>query len=456
MAQSATTTTIVCEIGASTKPSPSPMPTWYSRHHLASMAGGAVMFTSGGMAMAHGLGWTQFRVTGFNQHFHCSWFVAVIIGTMISVQLGKYMPKKFIAGISSLLILAGGTIFIADHNTMDSLVAGRYLNGIAVGLLTPQFLSHIADISRVNQRGACLGLEQFSVTLGVALQMIISKQWEEKSHFAANRLHGILDVILAILAAISLCYFVESPLDYLRMGDEASALSSLARLQRPPRVNKTHLSEQENLSATSWLGPLAKMLVFRSMMLALTFSMPLSEVLNGSSAANVVVWPIITAAGLRLVGSFLSLIVVDKIGRKFPSILTAGTVGALMLAISILCLKHGGLNNSNIKSYLSVLCMAIQFCAGLFAPITSAYMGEAFPIKAKTYCLGVCVILEQAIQIAVILANIGFGIKVLLLVESVMILVAFVFFCITMPETSHKTPREAQKMFRYFFNWKFV
>ncbi|XP_005186711.1 uncharacterized protein LOC101893376 isoform X2 [Musca domestica] len=465
MSQSPTGAPVVCEIGG-TQPSPAAMPTWYSRHHLASMAGGALLFISGGMAFAHGLEWASFRVTGFTQHFHSSWFIAMMIGTVISMQISKYIPKKFIMLTSSLLILAGGIIFLADHSTIDALVAGRYLNGIAVGLLTTQFLCHTGDISRVNERGACLGLEQFSLTLGMTVEMIITTQWGVESHLSANRLHGLLDVVLALLSAIALWYFVESPVDFLRMRDEPSALASLARLQRPPKVNKNtsvllqehsaYLSEQENLGARSWLGPLAKMLIFRSMMLAFTFSLPLSKILEHSAATNVEQWPIITTACLRLVGSFVALVVIDKVGRKLPSLFASFCAGALMLAISVICLHRlHRLTDSTLMSYVAVLCMALQFSAGLFAPISSAYMGEAFPIKAKQYCVAACVILEQVIHAGVIVANVGYGVRGLLLAESIMILIASLYFCLTMPETKHKNLREAQKMFRYFFNWKF-
>uniref|UniRef100_A0A1I8PFG2 Major facilitator superfamily (MFS) profile domain-containing protein n=1 Tax=Stomoxys calcitrans TaxID=35570 RepID=A0A1I8PFG2_STOCA len=454
---------------------PAPISVWYSLHHLCSMAAGAFIFFTGGMAMAQGLGWTEYRVTGYSGHFQYSWFVAVIIGIVLSLPAIRIMPKKFIMGISSLLILAGGIVFTCSPHNLDALVAGRYLNGIAVGLATTPYLTVISDISRFGARGACLGIEQLSLTLGMALQIIITTRWDVRSLLTTNSLHGILDIILAILAGISLWRFVESPVDYLRMGDEASALGALARLQRPPRVNSatnislvehnTYLNEHCDLGICSSIGPMLKMIFFRSMMLAFTFSLPLSEMLKMSKStilsktsnpsAYLLNIPIVVAA-MRILGAFLALLATDRLGRKLPALISALAAGAFMISIAVICRNYDNLDSAHAMSCVSSFCLMVQFCAGMFAPLTSAYVAEAFPLKTKPYCIALCAILEQVIQIIVLCLADPIGNDGTLMAEGIMIVVTTIYFGITMPETKQTSLREAQKRFRNLLNWKAI
>lgn len=358
----------------------------------------------------------------------------------------------------------GGIVFITSPNTTKALVAARYLNGIAVGLVMAPFLMHISEISRFKTRGACLGLEQLSLTFGMAMQMIIVAHWDPTSQFSANSLHGIIDILLAVFTFLSLIYFIESPVDYLRMGNEASALGSLAHLQRPPRVNSvtnilllehnTYVREHEHLPWTSGLGPLMKMSFCRSAILAFTFSYPLSVILKHSMKVNVTFWPPIFAACLRLCGGFLSLMVIDKIGRKLVAFVASLITGSLVVTIAVICNNSLNLNNVHKMVWIFVIYMILQFFAGFYAPVTSAYMGEAFPLKRKAHYMTLCIVLEQIVQILVLCFAADYGNDGTFMAEGIIIVVTGVCLSLTMPETKDVSLREAQKRFRRFFDFK--
>uniref|UniRef100_A0A1I8NLQ5 Major facilitator superfamily (MFS) profile domain-containing protein n=1 Tax=Stomoxys calcitrans TaxID=35570 RepID=A0A1I8NLQ5_STOCA len=446
--------------------SAAPTSAWYSVHHLSTMAAGAFIFFSGGMAMAHGLGWSVYPTTGYSLHFHLSWFVAVLIGAILSVPAIKIMPKKYITSISAALILMGGIVFIVAPYSIDVLIAGRYLNGMAVGLAITPYLMLIGDISRFGTRGTCLGIEQLSLTLGLELQIIISTQWDVTTTFAVNRLHGLLDVVFAIFICIALWHFVESPVDYLRMGDESTALSIMARLKKPPGANSaanillmehnTYLSEQSELGFGSCIGPMLKMILFRSMMLAFTFSLPLTRTFKYSKTATLSLTTTMLVAGIRILGGFLSLLITDRLGRKLPALISSLITGSLMITVAVICQKYDNLTNPRAMSYVFSFCLIIQFWSGLFAPLTSVYVAEAFPLKRKSYCIAFCVVLEQVIGIVILCLATPLGDDGTLIAQGIIILLASIFFGLTMPETKQTSLREAQKRFRHFFNWKSI
>ncbi|XP_061386635.1 inner membrane metabolite transport protein YdjE-like [Musca vetustissima] len=425
---------------------------------------GVFIFISAGMSLAQSVGWSDINA---DRHFLYSWFIAVALGALVSILLGYVLPKKFIMASSAVLILAGGIIFASAPRNIDALVAARYLNGMAVGLAITTYLIYASELSRNRIRGVCLGLEQFSLSLGIAIQMITTSQWDVMSSFSVNCLHGILDIIMAILAAGSLIYFIESPVDFVRLGNDTAALECLSQLQQNPSITmetnrrleelKHYVQEQEYLSPRELLQrsliSLLKMLFFRSALLAFTYSAILTSLLAYSTQLIGFTWTPILAACLRIIGSGMTLVIIDNMGRKLPASIWALIMGGLMVPMAVIVTHSMNLLNSHKMSTVVSLWICMQFFAGLYAPVSSAYMGESFPLRTKAFCMAVCVIVEQIIQI-VIISQVSIGNDGSLMAMGIMILISAAAFFVTMPETKKITLREAQERFVNLLNLK--
>ncbi|XP_075158024.1 uncharacterized protein LOC142231294 [Haematobia irritans] len=298
----------------------------FKHFHLSPLTTGFLIFISGGMSLAQSVGWTDHHMAISQRHFYFSWFIAVIIGALLSLPMRDVVSRKLLMGSSSLLLLVGGILFISLTHNVDALIAGRYFNGIAIGLITVPYLVHSSELSRNNRRGVATGLEQFAITLGIGIQMIAVSQWDPKVYFTVNCLHGILDIILAVLSMGSLYYFIESPVDYLRFGDDVAALNALGQLERPPGVKlethrhlaelKDYVLEHGNNSFLESMKrssiPMIKMICYRSVVLAFSYSIVLTAVMQFAIGINGAMWSPILAACVRIFGSCLTLIVVDK------------------------------------------------------------------------------------------------------------------------------------------------
>ncbi|XP_065363938.1 uncharacterized protein LOC135957177 [Calliphora vicina] len=440
---------------------------WRNQPQSNSVAAGGLIFLSAGMNMAQGVGWNHGSFFGSLEHFRFSWFVGVIIGAILAAPLANLFPKKFMLAFSSLLILIEGIIFTSAPYEYEPLLAGRYLNGIGVGFATIPFFIHASEISANTYRGSCLAIEQYGVCFGIAIQVIYASQWGSTA-FPANRLHGIFDIIFAVGAMASLLYFIESPIFFIRKGDEAAALDCLSRLQRPQGVtsattvlleeHKNYVRENENYTLMEGIKrgilPLVKIIFFRSMMVAFCFSLPLNTALQFSLLANFITWPPIVAACLRIFGAFIALILVDGLGRKLPSLIFIVITGALIIAIGAMFSNFSNLYNSYDMSVVTSLSLLTQFFAGLFVPFTSIYMGEAFPLVVKPYFIGVSVIIEQLIHIIIIVTFVPYISSIFdsLLAQGIIMVVFFLFLCTTMPETRKISLKEAQDRFRHLFH----
>ncbi|XP_013109528.1 uncharacterized protein LOC106088512 [Stomoxys calcitrans] len=433
----------------------------FKQLQLSPLVTGFLIFMSGGMCLAQSVGWIDGFVKITDRHFYYSWFIAVIIGALLTLPLRNLIPRRFLMGASSLLILVGGIIFVSVPFNMDGLIAGRYLNGIGIGLVTVPYLMYASEISLDSNRGKATGLEQLAIALGVTIQMVSTNQWKSTGgNFTANSLHGIFDIIFAVLALGSLFYFIESPVDFLRFGDDDSALKSLGQLQTPPTINmETHtrlaelrdyVREEEDLPIgvcfIRSILPLLKMIFYRSAVLALTYTTMLTVVAGIASLVNGSPWSPCLAACLRVLGSSLTLIVIDKFGRKIPSLLWILILGGLMIPIAVLMGDLGNLMSIYYMETVVSLWASMYFFVGLFAPNTSTYMSEAFPLRTKCYCMTICVVMEQIIQI-VIINTVGYYGRDdgALLAVSIVVLAAGVGLIPMIPETKKTSLKEAQK-----------
>ncbi|XP_073832443.1 facilitated trehalose transporter Tret1-like [Musca autumnalis] len=437
-----------------------------SKPNSMSIAAGGIIFLSAGMNMALGLGWYRYSLLNSATHFCYSWFIGVIIGSILSAPLINFMPKRFILSLSTFLILIEGILFTCAPHRYGTLLAGRYFNGIGIGLAIVPYLINASEISANSNRGSCLATEQYSVSIGIALQMLYSSLWSFTVDFPINCLHGIIDIMFAVVAGVFLFYFIESPIGYIRKGEDGLALETMARLRKPQGVtgevrslfeqHKAYVREQDNLSMQQSLHkgilPLAKMIFYRSLMLAFCYSLPLNYALQFSIVMNGRTWAPAVAGGCRFLGSLVAICVVDYVDRKIISIMSAIIVGGLMVGLGLIFRNNANILIATDMNTAMVLCIVMQLFAGFFAPYSSMYLGEAFPLRTKPYLMDACVIIEQILHIVLIEAytlNMGTN----LFVQGIIIMVVFLLLGLTMPETRKTSLAEAQRRFR---KWLYI
>ncbi|XP_011293829.1 putative metabolite transport protein YwtG [Musca domestica] len=435
--------------------------------YMATLGAGVCLFISGGMSFAQSLGFFHVPLSpAISVHTFYCWFLAVAIGALLSMLLGYVLPKKFIMAASAIMTLITGIVRVSAPMGYDALIAARYLSGIAVGLATVQYLMYASELSRNTRRGFSLGLEQFGISVGLALQIIMISQWSLSSSFSQNSLQGIFDIILAVISMGCLWYFIESPVDYLRLGDESTALLCLSKLQDTPSITmqtnqrleelKDYVREENNLSTVEIVKrsmvPLLKMIIFRSIMLSLSYSAITSNALTYTMLVVNVSWSPILAGCLRIFGSGVSLGIVDILGRKLPATAWALAIGGLITPIAVILNTSYNIFIYHEMSKIVALWVTLHVADGLFSPVTSVYLGEAFPLHSKGLGIGFCVIVEQIIHIIFMATHPDDSAA--LMASGIIILVAAVVFLIIMPETKKTSLREAQDGFRKFFNFK--
>lgn len=357
-------------------------------------------------------------------------------------------------------------IFVSAPYKYSPILAARWVGGVGMGLITVAFIIHNSEVTLSGSRGFWCGLEQFGLTLGILIQVLMDSQWNFESHIGINTAHGIIGIIFSVFATGSVAMSVESPIFYLNKDNEDAARTSQTQLlgaNAPREVfnaifneAKRYVVEGREQSIGSQIGssmmPFIKHLFCRCMV-AFSFSYPLSSSMLTSTIVwklTIYSWPMILWSILRFIGVLVAISVIDKLGRKFVTLLGLICMAGLMLAMGGIYSDNSYMESTYYMEQISRVAMTFQYFAGMFIVSTPTYLGEAFPMRVKPYFIGLIVCLEQVIHIIVIVTFghttdyffqyfIGVGI---------ILVFSLIFLAAVMPETRGLTLQEALDRFR--------
>ncbi|XP_030374042.1 probable polyol transporter 6 [Scaptodrosophila lebanonensis] len=430
---------------------------WVNQNQTKSTAAVSLLFVYGGMELALGLGWNLYTDIPSTWQFQYSWFIGVLAGAFLSSLLVTCIPKRMFYVLGSLLSLVDAIIFVSAPYEYPAILAARYIGGVGIGIITVPFIIHSSEIAARDYRGICSSVEQYNLSVGIMIQMIYASRWSTDMDFPANQVHGILGIIFSVLALGSIFTAVESPIFYLRQNQEEKArycqqqlvrdFSSTSASESALTEAKLYVQDGNSKSYSSALMPFLKLLFYRCFV-AFTFSVPLSWTIQWSSyiaEGSLISWPASICGVLRMFGSLLAMLFLDKLGRKFIAMLSLLVMAGLMLTIAgIFATPEYALNWYQMDAVVG-LCLSFQFFAGLFTPSSTTYLGEAFPMRTKPYFIAFIVAVEQAIHIVVIVSfeSTAESIYAYFLAVGIILVIGLIGFAVIMPETRHTTLREA-------------
>uniref|UniRef100_W8C4K9 Solute carrier family 2, facilitated glucose transporter member 1 n=1 Tax=Ceratitis capitata TaxID=7213 RepID=W8C4K9_CERCA len=444
---------------------------WADRPQTIAVIPDAFIFLTSGMNLALSLGWYYNSVSS---HFQFAWFVGIIIGALLSAGLTQILIKRYFVLLSSFLVVVAGILYTACPYESTVLLVARYLNGIGTGLITVPFIVHCSEISATAKRGFTLGLEQLCVALGIFIQVTYIALWDINNSVSPTRVHGIFCLGFG-LGALGLAYLViESPVYYVRQANDAEALNSLTCLQLPTilteekklllQVHKDYVTMNEYIgrgdSFINGLGPLLRMIFYRGL-LAFTFSLPYSMQLYFSTAmgvSNDSQWTSPFYAAIRILGVLAAISMFDIIGRKLIGLIGLLVMGGLGIGIAVIFAYMENWVQENPMRLACVLLLVFQLFAGLYAPTTTVYLGEAFPMIVKPYFVALCVCVECTVHIVVI-CTFTFNLHEIYVFNTftyALVFACFLLFLFTIPETKLTTLNDAQERFRAWIHIKFM
>ena len=129
-----------------------------------------------------------------------------------------------------------GSIICAASQNVGMLVAGRFINGLCVGIASAQVPVYIAELAPPSKRGRLVGAQQWAITWGILIMFYICYGSSFIDGTAAFRLPWALQMIPAIVLFLGMLFLPESPRWLAKKGrwDECRAVLTLVHGKGDP------------------------------------------------------------------------------------------------------------------------------------------------------------------------------------------------------------------------------
>ncbi|KLJ13670.1 hypothetical protein EMPG_11405 [Blastomyces silverae] len=352
------------------------------------------------------------------------------IGALASGYLSDMFGRKKSIQIGSIFWIIGSIISAASQN-IGMLVAGRFVNGFAVGICSAQVPVYISELAPPSRRGRLVGAQQWAITWGILIMFYMSYGCTfigPANGTTAFRLPWALQMIPGIFLVFALFFMPESPrwLAKKNYWDETERIIAAVHGNGNPnhpfvRAELQEISDFVNLEATNettYFDLLKRNMIFRTHVGVFT---QIWSQLTGMNVMMYYITYVFAMAGLRgntlLVSSSIQFIInvamtvpaliwVDRWGRR-PTLIVGGLLmctwmfatGGIMGANGHFV--PGGINGVKAVSWAvdqGAPAKAVVACTFLFVasfaptwgPVSWIYPPELFPLRYRGKAVALC------------------------------------------------------------------
>ena len=290
-----------------------------------------------------------------------------------------------------------GWILIIFASNLSMFYLGRFITGVSGGAFCVTAPMYTAEIAESEIRGTLGSYFQLMLTVGILLTYALGPQI---NMFQLSMISATIPIIF-----FGVFFFMpETPIYYLKKGDEDAARASLVRLRGPHyNVEPEILAQQEILAEVernqvSFFAAIRGKAAIKGLIIG--FGLMFFQQLSGVNAIIFYASTIFESASksipsdistiivgvIQVVAVFLSTLIVDRLGRRILLLVSCLSMFITTFVLGIyFYLQHDGTDVSNI-GWLPLLCICtfiFLFSLG-FGPIPWMMMGEIFSSTVKS------------------------------------------------------------------------
>ena len=379
-----------------------------------------------------------------------------VLGAIIVSKPGDLWGRR------AILLICGATYFIsalgcAMASGWYTLLAFRFLGGIAIGASSVMAPMYIAEIAPAKLRGRLVAVVQLNIVVGILVAFLTNYFLVNSGEGNWRWMFGIMTIPSAIFFAF-LFIVPESPrwLVKRNQADKArSVLQSVGAVDVDSEVNGIIRSLEEEHGTTKLFqkkysfailcGVLLPFFAILSGINVIMYYAPMIFEKAGAST-NAAMLQAIGVGGTNLVFTILAMYFIDKIGRK--PLLMIGSVG---MSLSMFGAALHYYNNSYFGNELMVICIFVfvAFFAFSQGAVIWVFLSEIFPnkVRSKGQSLGTFVdwTVNAVVGLMFPIALSYFGGGNVFMLFAVLEIPFFIFVLKVMPETKGKTLEELEK-----------
>lgn len=401
-----------------------------------------------------------------------SWIASVAalpmaLGCIVGGYIMEKHGRKLAHSIPCLpLVLGWCLIFFARGLYM--LLVGRFLTGLASGILAPPTAVYIGETSSPQHRGFLLASISLAMSLGLLITHVLGTYFTWK-------VTTIICIFLPCIAFLILIWLPESPSWLARRGcaDEAIAaflwcrghsteakeeMIAMMEREKDAKEETTKISSLAEMKKPEFLKPLAIINVYLLIpqfcgVNAISFySVSIMHDTMGDIVDKYAATIIIDS--IRLISSVTSCILLSRIGRRSLTISSGiGTAISLFLLSSFIYLKS---YQPSLAEYSFIALVPLTGYIGAvtvgLVPIPWAMVGEVFPLHLRGFGSGISSTIALLAIFAVVKATPSLfdtlGSSGAFLLFGCVACLGTVFLWWFLPETKDKTLQEIEESWK--------
>lgn len=397
-----------------------------------------------------------------------SMLVGAIVGAGLSGPLSEKLGRRRLVFMISIVFIIGALI-LALAPTMEILVLGRAIIGLAVGGSTAIVPVYLSELAPTDARGSLSSLNQLMITIGILASYLVN--------YAFAPIEGWrwmlgLAVVPSLILMIGVIFMPESPRWLLEKRGEKAA-RDVMRLTYPASEIDHEIENMKKINqiADNTWTVLKSPWLLSTIIIGSIFA--LLQQLIGINAIIYYAPKIFATAGLGESTAILSTVgigvvnvlvtifaisIIDKIDRK--KLLVIGNIGmvASLLIMSALIWLIG----VNSAAWIIMLCLTtfIIFFGVSWGPVLWVMLPELFPMRARGAATGIAALVLSIGSLLVaqffpVLTDV-LEVQQVFLIFAVIGIIAMIFVMIFLPETRGRSLEQIEQDLRARTNAKNV
>ncbi|KAJ8772359.1 hypothetical protein K2173_027536 [Erythroxylum novogranatense] len=326
--------------------------------------------------------------------FTSSLYIAGLVASIFASPVTRYFGRKLSILVGGAAFLSGSALNGAASN-IYMLLFGRILLGIGVGFANQSVPLYLSEMAPPRYRGAINNGFQLCVGIGVLAANFINFGTEKIEGGWGWRISLSLAAVPALILTIGSFFLPETPNSLIqRNNDHQKAKVVLQRIRGTTNV-QVELDDLINASSISkTYRPQLVMAIaipfFQQVtgINVISFYAPVLFRTLGLSESVALIMSALIAGVVGTVSTFISMLVVDKFGRRamfifggvqmFVSQITVGGIMATQLG------DHGSLAKGYAYSVLSMICIYVSGFAWSWGPLGWLVPSEIFPLEIRS------------------------------------------------------------------------
>lgn len=359
-----------------------------------------------------------------------------------------------------------GWSLIVWANSLLMLYIGRFITGMAAGACCVAAPLYTSEIAQKEIRGTLGSYFQLMVTIGIFFAYLVGK-------FASVSQYTVICAMTPFIFFIFFVFQPESPLYSLKKAKVESARNALLRLRGcnynvDSEIDNIKSVLESSMQSSSSIAESLRKTAFRKafiIALALMFFQQLSginaiifytsDIFSASGAKIDPKTAAIFVGGFQALATFISSLVVDKLGRRMLLISSDFVMAFAAIFLGLFfTLQDRQLVSTDTLSMLgflpvvSLCVFVIMFSMGL-GPIPWAISGEIFTPEVKSFAASSAGTFNWFLAFLVtkyfLELETDIGVDVMFYVFSIICFCGSLFCYFVVPETKGKTIEEIQK-----------